>query len=303
MSTTTEVAEIPTAAVPIAHPLADKDIESFGTWKQWRTAWDETKDPKRLLGLLQFGFDVSSETDDEASERVRFYLDLADKYNSVENFGERDECFEFGTDPLPCKMSLRQRKRFISRKAFDVLCTRFFRNTNGPNEPPSWARLVTMPEAFEKLLWFLRPDEWNTSIPNLSDIGHKHESSRHLQVATEFAYALWKFSFEQMISDRRPELTCLVVGLGREGDLLQEDLPVESAEIAELERIVLRRVLWDGENHRRPKTVEEACALGSRPARTLLQLRVIVKECARLAKIRELKRTKAETDREIQNLQ
>lgn len=315
MSTTVDALAPPAVAVPIEHPLTNKGIESFGTWEMWRSAWEKTNDPKQLLGLLQFGFNTLVRDKKEAIDRVCWYLDMADGHNSADNFGVRGAQTEQYEQPSLEQLSSRQRKRLLSGKAFDILCTKFFKNRNSLNERPSWFRLVSEQQVFLRMLWFFRPDEENRCIINLSEVGYGYETSHHLSVAQEFAGMFCEFVLElshfrnslddfnesnrQVFEDARPAIIRLLVGLSREDILLKHDFPFNTIALNELHRIVFLQKFWYGRSQQKPQTVAEAFYLGSRAAKVHILLEIRERERVRFEEIEELRRKKEAIDREL----
>lgn len=299
----------------VVHPLSTKKIGDFGMYKEWKQAWEETRDPKRLLGLLQFIFDVSTVGPAERVERLCFLLDHADGHSSNDNFGlwSPEERQHSSWD----EMSERQLKRMISRKAFDVLCVHLFKNENTERKYPSWTSQVLESSVFQKVLWFLRPTiKRQVWIENLmSGASRSSDRDHHMDVAKEFAFELCKLVFEYQYEDNRSvrdmlvsaqrDIVLLLLGLGKERFLVSNfhRISIGEPEMKALELVALSEEVVDEGKLRPSLTVEEALARGeSRAAEVFIILRVMQEEQVRFEKISEAKQTVDMANRKIEKL-
>lgn len=314
---------LPPTATVVVHPLANKEISYFGTWQEWRKKWEATSDLAQLLGLLQFGFDTITEDTVDNEDRIRFYLDVADGHGGIDNFGAYDPSRPDVQDQWFNAMTERKRKKVIAKKAFNVLCVRFFKNQNTKHGHPSWAILIVrMPKIFSSLVWFFRCDEngIQTRVRNL-DYDAADEMDNNWKVAEQFAYDLCEFAYtfrffgeyagdndrtiQKMFLDARPQLVQLLLGLRREDALLSNAFHAGEIEMRELARIALATEYERNHPYSKSRlctTGEEAYFSGSRAAKVLLLLRARESERTKFEEARELARTIEESQRRLREL-
>lgn len=312
------------------HPLLRKaELPTITNWREWREAWDATTRAEFLHSLLHFGFDVPSVSYQEYADRICFYLALADGHS--QNGGwllPEETILEWGTYTDRRILfggvrfeSLGALRREIARKAFHVLCDRFFRDSRREGDDyPSWAdAVVTYPGVFEAALRFLRLELDEVTgrhrIPNLQHL-YGEKAKHHFETARAFAFDLVRFAcqfygFGEYASDEdkrvmerfraaTPELVDILFDLGRIDELLTRDMGGIASNLAtlrRLEKLAMSQKIWDANQHRRPKNLEELICEGSRAALVLHALQV---RAAARKRSEELKKLEAE-EQEIRN--
>ncbi len=267
--------DAPTNTLPTPHgrPLA--------SWSNWKQLWREATHYEQHLGLILCGFDVPAQDDNESAERICIYLDLADggELNRVQT-GESEE--------------VQGNRRALARQAYQVLAENFFKNHHERQWPPSWMEWVCRLEVLEKVLWFFRLSKHRPYFPhpialrNLSFEPTRHE---YLELARTFLVELWNCTWrteeydaevKNPLEPRRPELIELLCGIGRLA-LLDDRSQIWGLDWFDdhcekkLRELALRQISfprWHPQTGRlcHPRSVEEAAAFGSEPARMLTLL-------------------------------
>ncbi len=71
------------------HPLLQKEIRRIESWEEWKQSWEKAATQEEMVGLLHAGFHVGTmyEGFGIQSERVCFYLDVANGYLDQRKFG------------------------------------------------------------------------------------------------------------------------------------------------------------------------------------------------------------------------
>lgn len=307
------------------HPLMAGEISCINSWKKWKELWQGTEYAELRHSLLHFGFAVQADSTDEVIERVCLYLDIADGWKYSRNFkkGEEDYSYLFGTVFGSEVNNLPEFRRFLAQKAFQSLCQNFFKNTAAKDYyVPSWARMATEHQVLEKILWFFRLNEDVVDIPNLDPFD---STDHNMEIATKFIRDLCEFAwtcennrwgrgevYEEMkdeLRKARPEMIRLLSGIGALDVLLNTgEYQLDKSCVKQLENIAMAydrwlpsATSWSNE-HRKPRTLEEACFGNSQAARVLLILRVKQAEQKRFDAIRELEEQRREAEKKIEGL-
>lgn len=303
------------------HPLCTKELRLIPTWSEWKKLWEAEAHPERLIGLLHIGFDVPLDT--EASDRILFYLSIADGHTSgIGTWEERRQEFSF-SGRYTTWAGIR---RWISEKAFQKLCRRVFKNTESRDRRPSWLATLTC-DSYRVLdavlAFFLECDpvwvQQGRLLRNLPQDKDSHEWGVAVSFLENLSIFAWNpfllanygddLAIRESVRQRRPQLVRVLAGLGKlslfEGKS-PEDL--DDACNEELKRVALgtRLYLPTGpdwrETFRLPETLEEAVVGGSEAARVLLLHAIWQKELKRCAQLQELARTQRSAAEAIQKL-
>ncbi|TSA44514.1 hypothetical protein D4R51_03730 [bacterium] len=309
----------------IVNPLKARTLSAIETWREWRIEWDSAARAEMLHSLLHFGFSVRTQTYEETFERICFYLDIADGHGNERNFGDEESLrgpanFEELGSLSACRL-----KKVISKKAFHILCDKFFKDRVDQRDSnyPSWAHAVARRNVLSKLLWFFRWDEESVvskmKVCNLDDFESDKENNHHYQTAREFAFELCKFVYtfqyfgkyagesdkqiERMFKAKRPAIIRLLLALKKGDALLSDGFFAGEMEIAELERICLAEEFYDEHDRRTSKSVKEACFRGSSAAKIAILLRVREEQRKHFEMISELKRKKESAEEGLRTLQ
>ncbi len=138
------------------HVLEEFAPKRFMEFEEWRKRWEVAEYLEEKLGLLHGLISHSAHlTDPWQAEMVRFLLRLADGYGSYTNFTTE----MYGVRDVPQVVTSCQE---IARKAFQVLCLKFFRTDERKNPAHFWWWALADQQLFEKLLWFTRFDKRET---------------------------------------------------------------------------------------------------------------------------------------------
>lgn len=305
------------------HPLVGKEVTHIQSWGQWKECWEKESCTEILHSLLHFGFGVSADWN-EVIERLCLYLEIADNGDERSSAfsGKDDRQFQtyraFGSE-VNTKAGLRE---VLTQKAFQALCQNFFKNTAEQSYHfPSWVEMVIIPQVLSKLFWFFRLD-YRGDVLN---IRLSKDSEHQKKIARDFAYDLCLFvwdcgnrgaypNYREITEDVRTafrkarlDVITLLAGLGELGLLLKGDRyeEIDKVCLKKLENLSFDYELWLPDanefhgDHRKPRTIEEACLGKSQAARVLLVLRTLLAEKERFDKIRELEKQRREAEEEL----
>ncbi len=307
------------------HPLMEKEISFILRWKEWKELWKATKQADLLHSLLHCGFSVRVDGPEEIIERVLLYLEIADKHRDGSwefEKNKREEHERFYEVYVAGKQinSFADLRLLLAQKAFRSLCQDFFKNTREEHDIPSWVPIATHPQVLEKLFWFFRLNE-NGNILNLRN------PNDHLGVvAAEFIRNLCEFAWtcensnrwsrgeideetKEILRKARPNMITPLFGLGELNNLFKSGYELDEECMKRLEELALGFDLWLpkttswGQEHRKPKNIEEACLGNSRAARALLVLQTIQTAKKHLDNIRKLEMQRIEAEEELQKIQ
>lgn len=310
----------------IVHPLLLGEISYIHKWKEWRKLWEATPLAEFRHSLLHFGFGVLTEYPEEWVERTCLYLEVADGHKDPWNFKkseERDD-YNFHTALSDQRMTLAGVRQTIARKAFTVVSQNFFKNSAKlVHEKPSWVDAVVIPEVLEKVLWFFRLSDRG----RISNLGLEDGEDIYSKTARRFLLDLcefsWRFDYfgnlgnyrieeygriREIFRSYRSRLIEVLYGLGRLDRLLRFGCELDELCLTKLEELATSRVVsfpsassYSSE-HRRPKTLEEACFGLSPAAEVLILLRIREKEKQRFSQIRELREKRESAEEALKNL-
>jgi hypothetical protein len=303
---------------------------SIGSWSEWKNAWRNATTYEEMSGLLHCGFDVpivpfgagvAARQNDAWADRICFYLELADNFNTTDSaFARESEQSQSAAhgDPIRSMGALR---RQLAWKAFKVLTQNFFLDSaRDRDDEPSWLRSLLLEGVLEKVIWFFRLDA-NDRIPNLRaySVHPKVPVERAFAFAAELCELGWKSRqsryrlttygyarFEAV----QPQLLDLMLGLGKITQLLNYDeYPLDERCWERLEELALgprNMRIPDGSfstERRTPKSAEEAAINGSVAATVFIALSAIRQEETRFATLVEARRAAAKAQRELAELE
>lgn len=291
-------------AVPKAteekHPLMEFVPTTINSSEEWLARWNGTPYLDERLGLLH---SLTAKSGWRAeSNLVSLLLSVADGYAYDSTFASRSSAF-LGYN----KATVKNRKA-IAEKAFSTLCLRFFKDDAESYEEPSWWWMLKDEALFQKVLWFLRPSIWSTSLHNggrICEDSNDHQVGIFRTFVRKFAHLGWKFphskphwdeqttkAVKQRLVAARPRLIDILLGLRELGWLNKQEIDLDAQSIKKLTEIALSSNLplpttqasRTDDSYRKPKSLEEAVLGGSVAAEILLLHRVRQKERERIAR-------------------
>jgi hypothetical protein len=187
------------------------DFTARPTWSEWKIRWENVSSLADALHLIHNIYGTFVDSAEEA-ERLCLLLDLADGWSTV--------LHEIGGNT---KINP---EHVIRTKALTVLKIYFFDKSDWYG-PESWIKVMMRcpPEAFNKLLWFLRSKDpaGRLQVPYLVNV--RHDATQNF--AWQFAEQLWELSphlfkreecnalTAETIFSKRAEALKIAFGLGR----------------------------------------------------------------------------------------
>ncbi len=236
----------------------DTNIGSITNLKQWKEFWNEAMNRKirlveELIGLLHMGLSLPL-PDEEKAELVCIYLYVADGFreNSFESLNKINE-IKNETTFKTSDWYFQQ----ITEKAWKIICTRFFKNTNeGKKEgyiphSPSWAGVVVKQTVLEKLVWFF---DYNRKNQNNLPPPSGYRKNEHDEIVRRFLvemfsrlwanYQYLPFSIQEYLDLTKPKIAGILAAIG-EMDVLMKPSYIRLMDlrvVEELERIALSHV-------------------------------------------------------------
>lgn len=286
-------------------PLIHKPLVLL-TWKSWKLAWGEAVCPQVLNGLLHCIFDARTEEREDAFERLRFLLHVADGHNSLQNFPSNRRFHD--------KHEAEVQKE-IAIKAVKVLCDHWFKVCLTEEDRPRFTFWRILKEdLLEDVLWFFDDverygDSCRSNLPHPSDTKH------HEVILRDFVKMLigetwtldrsygadhdlegeeleaWQAKFNAL----RPAYIRLLWRMGDLNFLTEQHRMLDDASMAELRKLALQK-RFRGEY----SSVDEAVYDGHHPARIYKIAETMRSEGERQRRIAEAERKKREAERELE---
>lgn len=174
-----------------ANPLANRDVSSRNWWPGWKEAFEKAADASDISALIHSGFSLKQMESGGETERILFYLSLADGHGHRETFAEDGKGHEWAWIPFQntegTKAELRQN---LSEQAFKVLCTKWFKKSGF--EELQWE--LIQPSILHGLLDFFRTTARYGHFFNVPTCkGEKEYAAAALAFAHRLVQFLWKF--------------------------------------------------------------------------------------------------------------
>jgi len=266
------------------HPLMKFVPIVFNSFEEWLARWNGTEYLYEKLGLLHSltGWSMKPEL-------VSLLLSVAD--------GCADESFadDRGYNFYGCRIGAEGRKS-IAKKAFSVLCLKFFRS-NERNREPLWWWMLGDEVLFQKILWFLRlrSGGFNRLCNHscICDSSSDHQQGIFRNFLREFSRLGWDFRcpesrkrqdekikdlMKQRLVAARPKLIYVLRELGELSWLNSKDLELDVDSIRKLTEMALgdslllppEKVSDSFNSLREPKNLREAALGGSVAAEIVL---------------------------------
>lgn len=298
MNEETDVKESKVETTEVKHPLMEFVPTTFRSFEEWLARWTGTDYLAEKLGLLH-----SLTTKNgwwPESELVSLLLSVADgcaNESFIVDRGQRPD----GQQPKA------ESRKSIAKKAFSVLCLKFFRKER--NEEPLWWWMLEQEVLFQKVLWFLRPRPGGLNrLYNhncICDSGSDHQQGIFRNFLREFSRLGWDFRcpesrrrwdetarnlVKQRLVAARPQLIDVLRELGELNWLNGKNLELDAESIKKLTEIALSDSLFlppervsDGlHSLRNPRNLEEAVLGGSVAAQVVLLNQIKERERKRI---------------------
>jgi len=328
------------------HNLFSRKIRPIHSWHEWLQRWQVAVTLEEMSGLLHVGLDVPenrypNETQYSYFDQVTFYLTIADGWADRYPFlvAEGDTDYIIGRDKYgnviqKTSSELRQQ---LARKAFDVLCTNFFKleehkERNG--SVANWIDEIISGQILLSLQEFFRSEKSQLGnrirIRNLSERA-ENRSHGEQQVVDFFivlAKSVWEWKEEDVPSWRdaaekngiarrndemrsrllnaKPWLVEILSQVDQLDILEKWLLKLDRACLVKLEEIALRGELRRFDHpvseDRRVASTDEACFLGSKAAWLIKKIELAIREFGRLNAIVEEERRVAEAHQHLREL-
>ncbi|OGZ27519.1 MAG: hypothetical protein A2427_01625 [Candidatus Nealsonbacteria bacterium RIFOXYC1_FULL_40_7] len=287
-----------------SHPLMDYLPLSFGTFSEWRALWRKEKYFHQRMGLLH----ALTDSWWQDCELVSFLLSVADGFFRTCNFSSGSNDFR-----------ITEMRREIAKKAFSILCSKFFKGGVRDDKLPLWWWALEQEELLEKVLWFLRPGNTVGLRNPIPPDGHIREI--YSSFLREIAHLAWVFQYpgetllewqrekvepaKTRLIRARPQLVYVLDELREIEWLNERDLELDEPTIAKLKELALEGKVWlpsDGTTQgdaslRKPNNIREAVLGGSVEAMTVLISEVKQRERERIRRLFEESRRKVKNQK------
>lgn len=235
---------------------------TFERFCDWLSRWNKMEYEEEKIGMLHI-LQENKWSFERYREPIIFLLETADGYR--------------GHEP----------KTKVAKKAFQVLCLKFFKSGNDNHHSNYWWWMVEDDLLFEKVLWFLRPCEfWNQNYK--LEENPEHPEGIFQGFLRSFAKMGWNFQEQQRINSddsmtqeameriiaARPQFIEIMQEMRQLMWLVKQDL--DEACLQKLLELALGREDYDlpkeegGSRGRKPTTLEEAVWSGSHAAYVLV---------------------------------
>lgn len=301
----------------VKHPLIGSELRVLDSFENWLTKWKQSTHLHEKLGLLHALTSNNGWRSGE-DQLVFTLLDIADGFTSSSNFGS--------DGPGGCDRQTVENRQEVAKKAFSVLCLRFFDSESSrdrEDRDPSWLWMLAYEVLFGKLLWFLRFEgDTRTNMHNrISAHQVDGESEKHYYtIFREFMFNFaklgwhlvsgvrgWNEKTHQLVNQRlmvaRPQFVDILDLLGELNWLgsKHRSFKLDEATIKILTEKVLCQKLylskkgseWDDE-FRNPESLEEALLPYSVAAEIVLIHNIRAREAKRIAALVEQARQRSQ---------
>ncbi len=210
--------------VPV-HTLLTREIRPTRNWHEWLQLWQKAETAGQMISLLHEGFDVPlsrfehMDLEYKPEDRLRFYFEIADgwaDYDLLYLQGDGNEKYFVGCDQNWNReyKSSAQMRQMVARKAFDMLCSKFFKEGTAcegehrlkhrlsDDEFSNYFNRIVFGPMYPVILHFFRPEKAKYSHRN--DIGPRNLRNTDScgdkeKIAVTFLNNLgqWLYSFRQ----------------------------------------------------------------------------------------------------------
>ena len=283
------------------HPMLEFVPTILNSFEEWFDAWQQAKRLDQKLELLH-----TLTTDNgwwQQPELIFTLLDTADGFTCSSNFSNEWEIDSgYGRHS-----SASEKRQAIAKKAFTVLCTRFFRNGRSDYDEPAWWWMLENEVLFQKVLWFLRKENGRDHLRNRVNFNRdgalEHSEAVFCNFLRRFARLGWAYSWpqdcqrwdsqvnelvKQCISAVKPQLLAILDALGELRWLDNRDLILDNDTVTMLTGIALEESLHLPDAYRKPATLAEAILGGSVAARVVVLHKIKARERKRVEAQRQV---------------
>jgi hypothetical protein len=193
---------------PGEHCLAGKECSPFSSWTEWETCFAQNTKLPVLLGILHCAPKVPCNTQEKLAQKYCTLLELADGYRALprETFLSREEQ-KYISDWNDIH---EQTRKELAQKAFWALGQTLFRDQNKQRiffnfkDEPFAQEAISIPEIYQKLLWFMDDTERRTlgnNIPPRNHILAGKDTNHTIQLLVEFIKNFLEFAWEQITTN------------------------------------------------------------------------------------------------------
>ena len=188
--------------------LLQREIRPPQSWKEFLECWENTKDSFTMEGLLHKGYDELYIGGEEAHEkRLRFYFNVAHGWNDRNALRHPDfarNCYDFrNEDGSIIERSEQFFRQKLARKAFDILCLKFFKLNKEFQTSYSrkdermrwWQDNILTTHIFMILVnfFFLDDDMWIMNLINRKEEDRSHNEGHVLDFFLYFTNFLFEW--------------------------------------------------------------------------------------------------------------
>jgi hypothetical protein len=293
------------------NPLLQRTINRISAWDEWRQRFDNPNASfEELMGLLHTGLGRAGSRVDNP-KAVCFYLEIAYGWVNSNYFTKRNPSDKLGSGEIRWE---------LAKKAFKVLCERFFKDEGNLLGEP-WTLSVVDPVVFAKLLWFFSPRG-----VNLRNLEFSRQTSYEYQVLEKFLRRflqfVWRFdgSFQgsqrsfamrERFHDARPEILEIMNELGwimmilepRETSASNKQIfDLDDISMEKLSELAMLKHPWARAEVHKHESIEAAVHAGVQAAMVYVTVLSGQKEAQRRLEIEKLQQERAELDKKLERL-
>lgn len=294
------------------HPLMQFVPTVLDSFEAWFEVWQKTERLDEKLGLLHA---LTAERSWWPRQELVFtLLDTADGFNDRSNF--KSDC------PGNWESDHAAEKRWaIAKKAFTILCQRFFRDGRDRHGEPAWWWMLEHEVLFCKVLWFLRKKESFTWMVNpvreSMETDLEHPGAVYRNFVSRFAKLAWDFTWPQncrrwddktdeivqrWLVAARPQLLIVLDELRELSWLGNRDLILDKLTIGLLTEMALNVDCNLPDGYHKPERLGEAVLGGSVAAKIVVLEKFKERERRRFKAKRKAQQEKREQERRAQEL-
>jgi hypothetical protein len=338
------------SGAPVLTMLQKREIRPILDWTEWKGRWSTAITYQEMLGLLHVGMLVPTTSHNDDSllsdhlDRIIFYFKAAEGWDDRWIHSsplDRDRMYVVGYDDFynAVQMSLSDMRQIVARKAFEILCQKFFKpelHDGKRGYEGVWGTLITGDHLFPVIQNFFRVANsrsgdvriMNLPFPSSVTNGATHNTEQSIHFLLRLADFMFNWTEKAVstlfdaehirvqqekdakkravIDAAKPWMIEILLNLNRP-DLLKPHLErLNGQSLAKLREIAMRARLDRNSQliigSRAVRSIEEACLVGSPAAWLLKEREISMQERQRLLRIKAAEDRKLKAEQRLRAL-